>query len=443
MFNIVLSVLSVLTVTLVIIFSFYLLLPEIFVHILGIGGWKRQYSPGISLSFDDGPDPRYTPKILKKLAENDVKAIFFLVGEKAHNYPELVLRIRDEGHQIGAHCYNHKHAWLMTPVETWRLWEKSNNQLKDILGREPDLVRPPWGSMNLAFFIWSKLRKKKIILWNSIAQDWRLKYKPDVIVDRSLKKANEGTIVLLHDSGGDEGAPENTISALDNLCHNIKHKLKLPIVPLSLPQWSFVRRLSFRLWEKWEHYYAKTNEIRRIDHNNLFRLARTKYKGPDLYDQGGQLVAQNGDWVGEIHMDSIRFQTTEKNNQKIGLRALKLVRLSLPALTKYITESNEFKDIKVFFGRTMLNRGAKGLGFNVEEKDDNSNRLLGFLQKIIIYVYHPSGLQRDTERLGSKPKLVWITRETLINKYLPNDPEPQRKDNLKNELEPKYKKEIV
>jgi peptidoglycan/xylan/chitin deacetylase (PgdA/CDA1 family) len=86
---------------------FYLLIPEICLHIFGWGSWKRQYSPGVSLTFDDGPDPNYTPLVLDTLAKLNIKATFFLVAEKAENNPAIVKRIIAEGHTIGCHCYTH------------------------------------------------------------------------------------------------------------------------------------------------------------------------------------------------------------------------------------------------------------------------------------------------------------------------------------------------
>lgn len=400
-----------------IILAIYLFLPEIFLHFLGIGSWKRQYSSGVTLTFDDGPDPSYTPKILDILAKNNLKATFFLVGEKAEKYPDLVLRINREGHKIGSHCYKHKHAWTMFPKTTWEMWEKSMSVLKSILGKEPELIRPPWGGFNLALFIWFKKRNKKAVVWNAEGHDWQRKRNPHQIIERILNRTNEGTIVLLHDSGGDVGAPQNTILALEELCLKINNELKLPVVPLEFPNWSLARRISFRIWEKWEHFYAWLFKIKRIDHNNLFRLSLTRYRGPDLYNEEGQLLAKKGDLIGEIHFDNIRFQSQDLNVQKIGLNALRKVRLSLPSLAKYISENPEFKEVKVYIGITMLNKGAKGLGFTVEEYPLYDGHIIGFFQKVIMHIYHPAGNARKTESLGTKPKLVWISRDKLIEKY--------------------------
>ncbi len=411
-FNLFFSILLILTVI-----CLYLFLPELLLHVLGIGSWKRQYSSGVSLTFDDGPDPLYTPNLLSILERQNVKACFFLVGEKAEKYPEIVKMIQNQGHLIGYHGYLHKHAWLMTPRKTWKLWDKGIEIIENITGIKPDYIRPPWGSTNMALYLWCLLKNKRMIIWNTHGFDWLQKRTPQKIINRIIKHTKEGTIVLLHDSGGEPGAPQNTLACIDELCTIIREHLKLPIVPLNFPTWSLLRRLVFRVWEKWEHIYAKVFKINRIDANNLFRLGLSRYHGPDLIQADGKVLATKGDIVGEIHFDSIRLQSIGPDLHKTGIRALKLARLSLPILAKYISVNPDHKDIKVYLGITMLNRGVKRLGFNVQEYSERNGRIIGLFQKIIVHIYHPSGGKRKTESLGDKPKLVWISKQTLIEKY--------------------------
>jgi peptidoglycan/xylan/chitin deacetylase (PgdA/CDA1 family) len=407
---------TIFVVILVIVFC-YNFLPEIFLHTLGIGSWKRQYSPGVSLTFDDGPDPVYTPQLVEVLAKENITACFFLVAEKVRKYPEIANLIKEHGHTIGSHGYLHRHAWLMSPLQTWRLWDKSMEILRTTVGREPDYIRPPWGGMNLALFLWSLFRKKKIVVWNACGRDWEGNRPCAKIIDSILKKSREGTIVLLHDSGGDTGAPANTLDCLGELAAKIRTTLKLPLVPLFFPEWSLAKRIGFRLWEKWEHFYAKINHIDRIDENNIFRLTLNRYKGPDLIGENGRLLASSGDLVGEIHFDNIRFQSVGTNLTGISIRALKQARQSLPRLAKYVALHPEYQNVKVFLGVTLINRGVKGLGFNVQEYAMPNAKVIGFLQKIIMKVYHPAGKARGTENLGDKPKVVWIAKEVLLEKY--------------------------
>lgn len=394
------------------------LIPELACHILGIGARKRHYSPGAALTFDDGPDPKYTPLLLEILKKHSINACFFLLGAKAKKHPALVQAILAEGHEIGAHGYIHKHAWFLSPSATWRLWNESILTLKDLSGIEPRFVRPPWGGVNLTFLLWCLVKRKQIVLWSITGKDWNGDIQPSLIVDKIVQHSREGSIILLHDSGGNNNAPANTIGCVEELCRKIKENNKIPITALNFPQWSLIKRISFRLWEKWEHLYAKLNKIKKIDENNLFRLSLARYRGPDLLNDKGELLAKKGDLIGEIHFDNARFQIVGSNLARIGIQALKQVRLSLPALAKYISDNPDYKDINVYIGITLLNRGAKGLGFNVQDYPYYNGPFIGFLQKLIVRIYHPLGKNRNTSSLGRSPKIVWISKQTLINKYI-------------------------
>ena len=408
---------KILLLALVLYGCLYFLLPELFLHFLGLGSWKRHYSPGVSLTFDDGPDPIYTVKLLDILEKHRIKACFFLVGEKAEQHPDLTKKILEKGHQIGTHGYLHKHAWLLSPTKTWYYWNESIRILKKIVGSEPEFIRPPWGGFNLALFIWALVKKKKIIMWSVKAFDWKKNRTPSDIVNTIIKNSAEGGIILLHDSGGEIGAPTNTLLCLEKLIKKLKTELKLPVVPLKIPEWPLFRRLIYRLWQKWEKAYANWKNIRRIDDQSLFRLALVKYKGPNLVNEWGQILAKKGDLIGEIHFDNSRFPSMDTDTKNIGISALKKVRFSLPILANYVAHNPDFKSVNVYLGVTMLNKGAKNLGFSVQEYPFKDGRLIAALQKILIKIYHPLGAKRKTAKLGFKPKLVWITRDQLLKKY--------------------------
>jgi peptidoglycan-N-acetylglucosamine deacetylase len=402
----------------------YTVIPDMFLHRLGIGSFKRQYGPGVSLTIDDGPDPYFTPRILEILDYYQVKATFFLVGEKAQRYPDLVRQILEKGHTVGAHSQHHSLSWKMSPWMTWREWQQNLTILEHLTCKKVDWIRPPWGTFNLALYCWMIKSKKKAVLWNAQGQDWRVMRTPEEITSRILNNIRQGSIILLHDSGGEIGAPENSIQALNLICQKVIMEFKLPILPLEFPEWSWRRRFAFVLWEKWEYIYANLFHVRRINATNLFRLTKKRYKGPDLYDSNGNLLATKGDTVAEIHLDSIRFQIKETDSHNIGLKALSQVRQSLPVLAQYIAESHDYQDIKVLLGLTLLNRGVKRLGFEVQEVPSTwVNRKIGMLQKVIISVYHPLGIARNTKRLGNKPKIVWISRQKLLECWLPQKEE--------------------
>lgn len=402
----------------------YTVIPDCFIHRLGIGGWKRQYQPGVALTFDDGPNPLYTPPLLDLLDQYQTKATFFLVGEKAAQYPELVHEIHKRGHQIGLHCQVHQYAWLMSPWRTWKVWSDGVLILERLTDSSIEYIRPPWGTFNLFTLLWLKRNKRRAVLWTAEGHDWDIRRTPEQIADRILSRVKEGGIILLHDSGGDDGAPEHTLQAVEILLHKIPQVKKLPLLPLSFPEWSGFHRLTYRLWEKWENYYARKNHITRINEVSLFRLGKIKYKGPDLVDEHGVVLAHEGDIVGELHLDNTRLQIKQTDSQKIGIEALRRVQTSLPVLADYVALSHEYQDVKVFVGLTLLNRGAKGLGFKVQDVPISPFvRWIGMLQKIIMRVYHPQGRTHRMTRLG-EPKIVWISKDALLRHWSSSSPQP-------------------
>lgn len=176
----------------------------------------------ICLSFDDGPDQIYTPLLLSILKETNTPATFFLVGANAEQAPELVSRIIAEGHEIGVHTFYHKHAYLIFLKKSIDSVIKGKKVLEALTGQSLIWFRPPWGALNLFEYICLKLIKMKIVLWSANAVDWKIKTGATGIINILKDKIDSGSIVVLHDSGGDPGAPRNMLQALPELIHSLK-----------------------------------------------------------------------------------------------------------------------------------------------------------------------------------------------------------------------------
>ena len=399
----------------------YTIIPDLLLHRLGIGSWKRQFSQGVVLTFDDGPDPAFTPRILEVLKKHQVCATFFVVAEKAQKYPDLIRQMQAEGHTIGLHSLKHQYAWFSSPWRTSREWTESLRILELLTDQKISWMRPPWGTFNLMTWWWLKKNNMRAVLWSAEGHDWEARRSPEEITERILKSTDEGTIIVMHDSGGELGARENSILALERLCGQIVRELKLPLVALEFPDWKAGRRLAFRAWEMWEHYYARTHRVERVDATNIFRLEKSTYAGPNLYAEDGKLLAEKGDTVAELHLDSIRLQAKGNNMQKTALKIMRQTRDSLPALAKYVADDPTYDNIKVLVAETLLHRGVKGFGFTVQDlPDTRKSRGIVWLQKMIMRVYHPAGKNRNDERLGSKTMLVWISREQLVARFSSN-----------------------
>ncbi len=179
------------------------------------------------LTFDDGPDPEWTPKVLDVLAEHDAHAVFFVTGTMASRYPELVQRMVDEGHEVGLHTFNHPD--LSYQSRSRIDWELSQNQLAlaGAAGIRTSLFRPPYSSFSDAMdnaswpvteYIGS--RGYITVVNNTDSEDWR-RPGADEIIRRATPKGHQGAIVLMHDSGGDRS---QTVAALDRFLPELKAK---------------------------------------------------------------------------------------------------------------------------------------------------------------------------------------------------------------------------
>lgn len=152
------------------------------------------------LTFDDGPDPEITPEILNILKRHDVAALFFVIGKKAEDYPELVLRIQNEGHLLGNHSYDHNIFMSMYTRKSLREdIGKAQESIEQITGKRTHYFRPPIGYTNPRY---AKVLSEKSLLcvgWTLRSYDSVFK-QPKKLAQRLIKGIRPGTIVLLHDN---------------------------------------------------------------------------------------------------------------------------------------------------------------------------------------------------------------------------------------------------
>jgi len=179
------------------------------------------------LTFDDGPDPRWTPKVLDVLREHHAHAVFFVTGTMASRYPELVHRMVAEGHEVGLHTFNHPDLSYQSKKRID--WELSQSQLAlaGAAGIRTSLFRPPYSSFadamdNKSWPVTEYIGTRGYItvVNNTDSEDWQ---KPgvDEIIRRATPKGGKGAIVLMHDSGGDR---HQTVQALDTFVPQLQHQ---------------------------------------------------------------------------------------------------------------------------------------------------------------------------------------------------------------------------
>jgi peptidoglycan-N-acetylglucosamine deacetylase len=240
----------------------------------------------VALTFDDGPDPTWTPQILDILKRYNLKATFFLVGSQAEQYPDLVKRIVAEGHMVGNHTYTHANLALISPEQVQIEANATQRLIESITGRSTTLFRPPYNADSTPASIAELAPLKQIqddqyliVMENIDPEDWA-RPGADVILDRIKQERNNGSLILLHDAGGNR---EQTVEALPMIIDWLEARgdqivplsdllqtprdLLMPLVKADAdPLTMFVTGAGFRIWHfvvdfSWAFMLAATGLI--------------------------------------------------------------------------------------------------------------------------------------------------------------------------------------
>lgn len=149
----------------------------------------------IALTFDDGPHPTLTPRLLALLAEDDVRATFFLVGNRAQQWPDVVRAISAGGHEIGNHSWNHPDLTRLGNDEITQQIARTDAAILAITGAAPDIVRLPYDASSARVL---SLIDRPVIWWDIDTLDWKANSVGEV-VDSAVRRSRSGSIVLMHD----------------------------------------------------------------------------------------------------------------------------------------------------------------------------------------------------------------------------------------------------
>jgi peptidoglycan/xylan/chitin deacetylase (PgdA/CDA1 family) len=174
----------------------------------------------IALTFDDGPEMRYTPRVLAILRRAHAKATFFLEGRKILAHPGLARQIVSEGHAVGNHSFSHTHMDSESRSSIRMEMEACARTLRPLSSDTYLMFRPPWGELTSDIVAEARRHHERIILW-SAALEHHEALSPGSMVRRILKLVKPGTIALLHDGGGNR---EKTISALPLLLDELRKR---------------------------------------------------------------------------------------------------------------------------------------------------------------------------------------------------------------------------
>lgn len=153
----------------------------------------------LAMTFDDGPHPVNTPKLLDILKQRNIKGTFFLVGRNVKQYPQIVRRILEEGHEIGNHTWTHASLTSRSDDQIRSELKMSAEALMSVANYTPHLMRPPYGAVNAHIKELANAEfGYKTVLWSVDPQDWR---RPgvSVVTSRLVNGAHKGAILLTHD----------------------------------------------------------------------------------------------------------------------------------------------------------------------------------------------------------------------------------------------------
>ena len=191
--------------------------------------WAR----GVVLTFDDGPHPHWTPRVLDILQARGARATFFVVGRKAEEHPEVVRAILARGHEVGLHSYAHDRLFaLRSRRRVCHDLERGIAALEQVTGRRPALFRPPIGHTNPIVARAASRLDLTVVGWTIGGRDGVASAKPDDVAARVRPELRDGTIVLLHDAPERGDREPAAVRALPTILDAIADQ-GLEVVPLS------------------------------------------------------------------------------------------------------------------------------------------------------------------------------------------------------------------
>jgi len=180
-------------------------------------------APRMALTFDDGPDPDWTPRVLDLLGAAGVRATFFVIGERAARAPGVVRRITDAGHEVANHSWSHRNLWFCGPATTREQVRRGHDTIADLTGIAPRHFRPPWGMVNAALFSAVRATAERLVFW-SIQPEGQRPAPVERQVAHVLGRAHAGAIVDLHDAEGTARAPERLVEGLPQMIAGLRER---------------------------------------------------------------------------------------------------------------------------------------------------------------------------------------------------------------------------
>ena len=170
---------------------------------------------GVALTFDDGPHPEHTRRVLHLLDAHSARATFFMIGRKMRQHPDVVHEILARGHAIGAHGYSHDRLYALRTLDWLRRdADQEDTVWHDVVGKKPTLFRPPIGLVNPRIARLADERERTIVAWTIRPRDGLAHTPSEQVIARVVPRLGRGAIVLLHDVAEKDDRPPAALAAL-------------------------------------------------------------------------------------------------------------------------------------------------------------------------------------------------------------------------------------
>jgi peptidoglycan/xylan/chitin deacetylase (PgdA/CDA1 family) len=414
------------------ILTFYAFLPGLVSRTFGFRVFKKgRVEREIALTFDDGPDPVYTPRLLDLLKRYNAKATFFVVGVHAEQNPEILERMHREGHIIGIHNYVHKTNWLMRPKSVRKQIHRTSDIVKKATGERPAYYRPPWGIVNL--FDFSNLGYLQIILWSAMFGDWRIRLGADRLTKRMMRKLAPGEVLLLHDCGhtfgADADAPQNMLIALERYLEEgtrrgyrfvaIDEMIRLTDENKARELGPF-KRLIVALWLLYEKAFHAVFRLKPVGGENpTFHYRVRTYAGQHV-DMGEGRQLKKGDTIVEIHFDNRMLQNIASHGGPpvhTAIRLLREMEKAIPQMMSQIAADPEAENARAMVGVTMIHRGADRFGFQIVKLEKGwFDRMTRLYLRLLMRVLTPKKKGNRKKERGSEainPHMLVMTMDRV------------------------------
>ncbi|AFZ67279.1 polysaccharide deacetylase family protein [Deinococcus peraridilitoris] len=387
----------------------YVGLPYALVQVGNLGVVRRGRSPGtgIALTFDDGPDPSTTPRVLDALREAGVHATFFMLGEAAERHPDLVRQIAAEGHEVASHGYAHRHAWTRAPWSVGADLRRSLKVLRGLTGQDIAFFRPPHGAYTLATVLTLRFqaaqRGVRGAHWTVEAHDWHPGYTASGVTRRVLDSVEAGGVIVMHDAGR---GGETAAQALPELLPELR---KRGYAPTTLSGLEGVRPerahdllpRALKLLDRW---FDRTGNVVRfgIKANSLLRAGLVKFPLPDhpQFAHGAPLL--------ELHVNSERMTQFAPK----PLTGIRMTRESLKELARAVQERPEWAGAQGVFAIGPFSDILGALGFEAADVPPAMRRRLGTWANMLRRAYGAVG-----EGHAHDVRVATISREELLRRY--------------------------